>query len=138
MGVIIREVGTNPQSWSDAARQAVATASKTVRTSDSRGREVKRRRRGRPDRRISGRGQDRLNTRAEFAGARSHAGPAARASQPIARYPSGTMGRMPRPNRLALVDTLRDGSVSFAPPVLTVRSTIPSPVPTRRDQYEHR
>ena len=33
MGVIIiREmVGTSPQSWSDAARQAVATASKTVR-----------------------------------------------------------------------------------------------------------
>jgi len=26
------------------------------------------------------------------------------------------MGRMPRPNRLAVVDTLRDGSVSFAPP----------------------
>jgi dodecin len=33
MGVIIvREmVGTSPQSWSDAARKAVATASKTVR-----------------------------------------------------------------------------------------------------------
>lgn len=33
MGVIIiREmVGTSPDSWSDAARQAVATASKTVR-----------------------------------------------------------------------------------------------------------
>ena len=33
MGVIIiREmVGTSPQSWSDAARRAVATASKTVR-----------------------------------------------------------------------------------------------------------
>lgn len=33
MGVIIiREmVGTSPQSWSDAARQAVATASRTVR-----------------------------------------------------------------------------------------------------------
>ena len=33
MGVIIvREmVGTSPNSWSDAARQAVATASKTVR-----------------------------------------------------------------------------------------------------------
>jgi flavin-binding protein dodecin len=33
MGVIIiREmVGTSPSSWSDAARQAVATASKTVR-----------------------------------------------------------------------------------------------------------
>lgn len=33
MGVIIiRElVGTSPTSWSDAARQAVATASKTVR-----------------------------------------------------------------------------------------------------------
>ena len=33
MGVIIiREmVGTSPASWSDAARQAVATASKTVR-----------------------------------------------------------------------------------------------------------
>ena len=33
MGVIIiREmVGTSPQSWSDAARQAVAAASKTVR-----------------------------------------------------------------------------------------------------------
>lgn len=33
MGVIIvREmVGTSPKSWSDAARQAVATASKTVR-----------------------------------------------------------------------------------------------------------
>ncbi len=33
MGVIIiREmVGTSPRSWSDAARQAVATASKTVR-----------------------------------------------------------------------------------------------------------
>jgi dodecin len=33
MGVIIiREmVGTSPHSWSDAARQAVATASKTVR-----------------------------------------------------------------------------------------------------------
>jgi dodecin len=30
--VIIREmVGTSPKSWSDAARQAVATASKTVR-----------------------------------------------------------------------------------------------------------
>ncbi len=30
--VIIREmVGTSPSSWSDAARQAVATASKTVR-----------------------------------------------------------------------------------------------------------
>ena len=30
--IIIREmVGTSPQSWSDAARQAVATASKTVR-----------------------------------------------------------------------------------------------------------
>ena len=33
MGVfIVREmVGTSPRSWSDAARQAVATASKTVR-----------------------------------------------------------------------------------------------------------
>ncbi|MEO5705194.1 MAG: dodecin family protein, partial [Candidatus Limnocylindrales bacterium] len=33
MGVIIvREmVGTSPKSWSDAARQAVATASRTVR-----------------------------------------------------------------------------------------------------------
>ena len=33
MGVIIiREmVGTSPESWSDAARQAVATASRTVR-----------------------------------------------------------------------------------------------------------
>ena len=33
MGVfIIREmVGTSPQSWSDAARQAVATAARTVR-----------------------------------------------------------------------------------------------------------
>jgi flavin-binding protein dodecin len=30
--IIIREmVGTSPRSWSDAARQAVATASKTVR-----------------------------------------------------------------------------------------------------------
>jgi dodecin len=30
--IIIREmVGKSPQSWSDAARQAVATASKTVR-----------------------------------------------------------------------------------------------------------
>jgi flavin-binding protein dodecin len=30
--IIIREmVGTSPHSWSDAARQAVATASKTVR-----------------------------------------------------------------------------------------------------------
>ena len=30
--IIIREmVGTSPQSWSDAARQAVVTASKTVR-----------------------------------------------------------------------------------------------------------
>jgi flavin-binding protein dodecin len=30
--IIIREmVGSSPQSWSDAARQAVATASKTVR-----------------------------------------------------------------------------------------------------------
>jgi len=30
--IIIREmVGTSPDSWSDAARQAVATASKTVR-----------------------------------------------------------------------------------------------------------
>ena len=30
--IIIREmVGTSPKSWSDAARQAVATASKTVR-----------------------------------------------------------------------------------------------------------
>jgi flavin-binding protein dodecin len=30
--IIIREmVGTSPQSWSDAARRAVATASKTVR-----------------------------------------------------------------------------------------------------------
>jgi len=30
--IIIREmVGTSPSSWSDAARQAVATASKTVR-----------------------------------------------------------------------------------------------------------
>jgi flavin-binding protein dodecin len=30
--IIIREmVGTSPQSWSDAARQAVTTASKTVR-----------------------------------------------------------------------------------------------------------
>ena len=30
--VIIRElVGTSPRSWSDAARQAVATASRTVR-----------------------------------------------------------------------------------------------------------
>jgi hypothetical protein len=30
--IIIREmVGTSPNSWSDAARQAVATASKTVR-----------------------------------------------------------------------------------------------------------
>jgi flavin-binding protein dodecin len=30
--LIIREmVGTSPRSWSDAARQAVATASKTVR-----------------------------------------------------------------------------------------------------------
>ncbi len=37
MGVIIiREmVGTSPQSWSDAARQAVATASKTVRNIQS-------------------------------------------------------------------------------------------------------
>ncbi len=34
MGVIIiREmVGTSPRSWSDAARQAVATASRTVRS----------------------------------------------------------------------------------------------------------
>ncbi len=33
MGVIIIRdmVGTSPRSWSDAARQAVATASKTVR-----------------------------------------------------------------------------------------------------------
>ena len=31
-GIIIREmVGTSPTSWSDAARQAVATASRTVR-----------------------------------------------------------------------------------------------------------
>jgi len=30
--IIVREmVGTSPQSWSDAARKAVATASKTVR-----------------------------------------------------------------------------------------------------------
>jgi flavin-binding protein dodecin len=30
--IIIREmVGTSPQSWSDAARQAVATAARTVR-----------------------------------------------------------------------------------------------------------
>ena len=30
--IIVREmVGTSPQSWSDAARQAVATASRTVR-----------------------------------------------------------------------------------------------------------
>jgi dodecin len=30
--IIVREmVGTSPRSWSDAARQAVATASKTVR-----------------------------------------------------------------------------------------------------------
>jgi flavin-binding protein dodecin len=30
--IIVREmVGTSPKSWSDAARQAVATASKTVR-----------------------------------------------------------------------------------------------------------
>lgn len=37
MGVIIiREmVGTSPQSWSDAARQAVATASRTVRNIQS-------------------------------------------------------------------------------------------------------
>ena len=37
MGVIIiREmVGTSPRSWSDAARQAVATASKTVRNIQS-------------------------------------------------------------------------------------------------------
>jgi flavin-binding protein dodecin len=34
--IIIREmVGTSPQSWSDAARQAVATASKTVRNIQS-------------------------------------------------------------------------------------------------------
>jgi flavin-binding protein dodecin len=31
--IIIREmVGTSPSSWSDAARQAVATAARTVRT----------------------------------------------------------------------------------------------------------
>jgi hypothetical protein len=37
MGVlIIREmVGTSPRSWSDAARQAVATASRTVRNIQS-------------------------------------------------------------------------------------------------------
>ncbi len=37
MGVIIiREmVGTSPQSWSDAAQQAVATASRTVRNIQS-------------------------------------------------------------------------------------------------------
>jgi flavin-binding protein dodecin len=34
--IIIREmVGTSPRSWSDAARQAVATASKTVRNIQS-------------------------------------------------------------------------------------------------------
>ncbi len=34
--IIIREmVGTSPQSWSDAARQAVATASRTVRNIQS-------------------------------------------------------------------------------------------------------
>ena len=63
--IIIREmVGTSPQSWSDAARQAVATASKTVRNiqtvevvKSTRGR------RGRRDRRVPRRGQDRLRIR---------------------------------------------------------------------------
>ena len=70
MGVIIiREmVGTSPRSWSDAARQAVATASKTVRNiqtvevvKSTRGR------RGRRDRRVPRRGQDRLRIRGGYA-----------------------------------------------------------------------
>ena len=66
MGVIIiREmVGTSPSSWSDAARQAVATASRTVRnirtvevvksTAD---------RGERRDRRVPGRAADRVRVR---------------------------------------------------------------------------
>ena len=66
MGVIIiREmVGTSPRSWSDAARQAVATASKTVRNIQTV--EVVKSsadRRGRRDRRVPGRAQDRLRIR---------------------------------------------------------------------------
>ena len=66
MGVIIiREmVGTSPQSWSDAARQAVATASKTVRNIvHGGGREIDRRSPRRRDRRVPRRGQDRLRIR---------------------------------------------------------------------------
>ena len=70
MGVIIiREmVGTSPRSWSDAARQAVATASRTVRNI----REIEvvkstatggRRR----DRRVPGRGEDPLRVRGGIA-----------------------------------------------------------------------
>ena len=66
MGVIIiREmVGTSPRSWSDAARQAVATASKTVRNIQTvevvKSTAVVARRR---DRRVPRRGQDRLRIR---------------------------------------------------------------------------
>ena len=66
MGVIIiREmVGTSPHSWSDAARQAVATASKTVRNIQTvevvKSTAVVARRR---DRRVPRRGQDRLRIR---------------------------------------------------------------------------
>ena len=66
MGVIIiREmVGTSPRSWSDAARQAVATASKTVRNIQTvevvKSTAIVARRR---DRRVPGRGQDRLRIR---------------------------------------------------------------------------
>ena len=66
MGVIIiREmVGTSPQSWSDAARQAVATASKTVRNIQTV--EVVKSSAvvaGRRDRRVPRRAQDRLRIR---------------------------------------------------------------------------
>ena len=66
MGVIIvREmVGTSPKSWSDAARQAVATAvAHRPQHQDRRGREVERDRRGRRDRGVPGRHQDRLRVR---------------------------------------------------------------------------
>ena len=63
--IIVREmVGTSPKSWSDAARQAVATAARTVRNIKTI--EVvksTRRRRGRRDRRVPRRSQDRIRVR---------------------------------------------------------------------------
>ena len=111
MGVIIiREmVGTSPRSWSDAARQAVATASKTVRniqtvevvksTAD---------RRRRRDRRVPRRGQDRLRIRG-LNGAAPRVAANRRGERRRAK-----MARMPGPKPPL---TLRSSqSVSFAPP----------------------